>query len=317
MTQPLSWPPVPQTNVAPRSADFRVDGSFATRARAIRRGRKLFAKTQRLLTKKQFAAAGEQVVATPVGLGDVEVRAERLGLQWCLALSDLPQRSMFAWGGFDDLLVAWVLKELRADDVVVDIGAHVGLLSVQFANRLRSLGGGAVYSFEPAPDSAARLRLHAELNDLQDVVTVVQAAVGEENGEVALRRVEPGRGDDPSLRSIYGTGDAVAESVQLLRFDDWWSSNGAPRLDFVKIDVEGAELGVVRGMRQTLERLQPRLLVVEIKEHLSAKAGVATSLVVDELAAAGYTNRGYFSQVVKRQPMPHLDENFIFTRTDT
>jgi hypothetical protein len=62
-----------------------------------------------------------------------------------------------------------------------------------------------------------------------------------------------------------------------------------------------------------LERARPRLLVVEIKEHLSAMAGVATNRVVELLEGHGYANRGPFSQVVGLRAMPHLDENFVFT----
>lgn len=314
MTQ-LSWPDTVYECARPRRRDFMAGGTTASWLQ-VRRGRHLFGKTQRLMKKREWAAAGNHVVGVSASaLAGIEVSAERHGLRWRLALADVPQRAMFAVGGFEDELLAWVLREMRPNDVVADIGAHVGLLSVQFADRLRAMGGGKVLSFEPAPDSAAHLRDHLAMNDLASYVTVTEAAVGAETDVVQLRAVAPGDADDPSLRSLFGSGELVA-SVPLIRFDDWRNENALERLDVVKVDVEGAELGVVRGMRETLRELQPRLLVIEIKEHLSARAGIDTTEVVKELRGLGYLNRGPFSTVAGRRPMPHLDENFIFTRSE-
>jgi hypothetical protein len=99
-----------------------------------------------------------------------------------------------------------------------------------------------------------------------------------------------------------------------MRFDDWWNAQSRPPVDVVKIDVEGAELGVVEGMSEMLTTARPRLLVVEIKEHLSAKAGVGTEQVTQRLSEFGYKSLGPFSSAVGIGPRLDLDENIIFNR---
>lgn len=299
----------------PRLRDFHLTQPAPGAVLRMLRARRLFSQTRRRVASAGFGVAGRELVAVPArDLAGVEVDCERVGLRWRLAPADLAQRSMFALGAFDETLVAWMLSMLRPGDRVVDVGAHVGLLSLQFAHQLEALGDGSVVSFEPSPDSAARLREHVAMNNLTHRVTVVEAAAGAESGVVTLRSVENSSADDPSLRSLHGTGDAVATGITLMRFDDWWTSAGRPPVDVVKIDVEGAELDVVEGMPEMLMNAQPRLLVVEIKEHLAAKAGVGTGQVSSRLSELGYERLGPFSSVVGLPPIPHLDENVIFKR---
>lgn len=277
--------------------------------------RRLLHRTRRLIARDGYGVAGRALVQVPAArLRGVEVDCDRVGLRWRLAPFDVAQRTMFALGVFDHRLVEWIMDQLRAGDRVIDVGAHVGLFSVQFGARLRELGGGSVVAFEPAPDSVEKLRRHVALNDLGDIVEVVPTALGSRAATMALRGVAASSADDPSLRSLLGSGVVAGGEVAVCAFDEWWNQHGQPPFDVVKIDVEGFELEVVEGMTAALRTAAPRLLIVEIKEHLNANAGRDTRAVRDALAALGYDEQGPFSSVVGAEPMAYLDDNIVFVR---
>lgn len=136
-------------------------------------------------------------------------------------------------------------EHIRPGATVLDVGAHVGyytLLSAVLAGPR-----GRVHAFEPNPQNAAFLRRHVRLNRLGNV-TVEQAAVSDRAGTA---RFDFGTGS--------GTGhlaDAGALEVRTVRLDDYCAQHGlAPTV--VKIDVEGAEMSVLAGGRETLARHRP------------------------------------------------------------
>lgn len=130
----------------------------------------------------------------------------------------------------------------------VDVGAHVGRWTVRLAGQARK-----VIAVEPGPATAAVLRENLALNGIGNV-TVVEAA--------AWDRDEMLRLEDPLGRERSGTARTLpggAGTVRGRRLDDILAGEEEVRL--VKIDTEGADLHVLRGLRQTLARCQPAMIV--------------------------------------------------------
>jgi len=186
------------------------------------------------------------------------VRARRLGLRLELDLRDNLARTVYFTGTYEPELIAY-LSTLRASEVFVDVGAHIGIHSLVAARA-----GARAVAFEPAPDSAARLRSAAAANSL--AVEVVQAALGAEEGEIELFADSRYAAADAGVRSIHGTGTLVA-TARATTLD----SCGLDRLDVLKVDVEGAEAAVLEGARDSLVRLRPRAVIVESKGHGDAE----------------------------------------------
>ena len=132
--------------------------------------------------------------------------------------------------------------------VFVDVGAHVGHWAVRLAGQARK-----VIAVEPDPATCAVLRENIALNGLGNV-TVVEAAAWD-SGEML-------RLEDPLGRERSGTNRTLpddAGTVRGRRLDDILA--GEDEISLVKIDTEGADLHVLRGLRRTLARCQPAMIV--------------------------------------------------------
>ncbi len=143
------------------------------------------------------------------------------------------------WLGYYERSVQRILREnVKAGDVLYDVGAHIGFFSVCGA-RL----GARVFAVEPVAESAARLRRNAELNPLG--IQVIEAAAWHETGSVELL---PGDWAQ-QFRTVAGEG------VPGIALDELAERERPPTL--IKLDVEGAEAHVLRGARRILDVDRP------------------------------------------------------------
>jgi FkbM family methyltransferase len=150
---------------------------------------------------------------------------------------------------------------LKPGHVFCDIGANVGFFTV-IAARLVGPSG-RVYAFEPMPDNAVLLRRNVELNAFRHV-TVVEKAVSSASGQGEL------------LLSHFSGGSALLTAtappdlkgripVELVSVDDLVAGRDVAAPNVVKIDVEGAELDVLRGMSATIQAHKP-IIVYEVDD---------------------------------------------------
>ena len=139
-------------------------------------------------------------------------------------------------------------------DVVLDIGGCWGDTALYFADLVGPHG--RVYTFEFDPESLAVLRANLELNPgLAARIEVVELALWERSGE-RIPFTQAGRMTKVTPDSAEG-----GPTVETITVDDFVSQAGPERLAFVKLDVEGAELSVLRGAREAVSRHSPRLAV--------------------------------------------------------
>lgn len=127
---------------------------------------------------------------------------------------------------------------------VVDIGAHVGVFAARQARR-----GAHVYAFEPNPDCYRRLRRTIAANGLDHKVHTFPVAVGAAAGTGTMKVPA---GWTQSGKVVVGASSDAAPSVAIIALDDIIPTLDISRIDLLKIDVEGAEVEVLRGATQTL-----------------------------------------------------------------
>lgn len=287
-----------------RSAYRRLPVTFRRRVRLAR-----------LLIERRRSADRAELHAHSLR-GDIAkgtVRVRRMGLDLQLDLADGASRVAYFTGGVERPLVELLRQELRPGDVVADIGAHVGFTALSAAKVLVGLGGGGVvHAFEGSPDTAARLRRHVAMNQLEDEVNVVEVVLWDRVGRATLRADAYFGRTDPSTRTLYGDGVEVAEAVPAITFDSWADLVALGRLDVVKLDVEGAEVAVLDGMREALCRFRPRLVLVEEKDYIFERAGVSRDAVQRRLEGLGYLRFGSVRSCVPLIATEHDECNIVY-----
>jgi FkbM family methyltransferase len=180
----------------------------------------------------------------------------------------------------DPGLLSVLRHYLAPGEAFLDVGANVGVFSIDIALHLGPHG--RVYAFEPATDAALDLREQAVRSGVADRIDIFQIALGSQTDRRSLH-ADLRHPLDWTKRSLFSAGPVV-EEVVVRAFDDLVEAteivlpNG---LQAVKIDVEGAEVAVVRGMTNTLRKLRPRILVVETIPDHQTRAGSS----VDEIEA--------------------------------
>jgi len=175
-------------------------------------------------------------------------------------------------------LLSVLRRYLAPGEAFLDVGANVGVFAIDIALHLGPHG--RVYAFEPAADPARELREHAVRSGVAHRIDIFRIALGSGTDRCSLH-ADPRNPLDWTKRSLFSSGPVV-EEVVVRAFDDLVEAteialpNG---LQAVKIDVEGAEAAVVRGMTHTLQKLRPRILVIETIADHQTRAGSS----VDEI----------------------------------
>jgi FkbM family methyltransferase len=201
--------------------------------------------------------------AQPAYLGDSEALCRILGrYKLYVDTRDKGLCAHLLLDGFWEMgLTMHIARHVRPGMVAIDVGANFGYYTMLLAALVGE--SGRVLAIEPAPETAAMLRRSVALNGFDGFTTVIEAAAGEGEAPHALLFVperEPKNAQivasPEGLDQIPGTLHRVAQSpIDALAADH-------RRIDFIKIDAEGAEEAVVAGMLATLRRDKP-LLVLE------------------------------------------------------
>lgn len=166
--------------------------------------------------------------------------------------------------------------------IVVDAGAHVG----QYAVIASPLVGpaGSVHAFEPDPDTFRQLVANVRLNGC-DNVACHEAALGREPGAARLHLADVSNVGGNSLRPTVCTRGR-SRDVRVETLDGYAAARGLSRLDVLKADVEGAELLVLEGGADLIERGRP-LMILEFSINVGA-FGYTEGHLRERLAGWGY-----------------------------
>lgn len=202
--------------------------------------------------------------------------------------------SSLLYGTFELAELTFVSRYLRSGEMAMDIGANVGIFSVVMGTAVGA--SGRVIAFEPVPANIVRLGANLRKNGLSNV-QVSPLALGISDGQMMLcMATDPAY---PSLRKVQGDfGNGIDVPVQVRSLDGVWEELGRPNIAFVKMDIEGAEVDVLRGASRFLLTCRPTLLVeANSVEELDALRGQLCNLGYRHVRPEGFV------------PMNHL---FIF-----
>lgn len=175
-----------------------------------------------------------------------------------------------------------------AGATVIDVGAHAGQFSKLFA---RMASQGQVYAFEPSAYARSILTRSLAFNRMSHV-KVIPMGLSDAPGELILHTPIKARGGLGFGIAHFGddgqdTRDTMDQAVPLTTLDDFAEQEGLTRLDFLKADVEGWEVNVLKGGLKTLAKHKPALFL-EISDASLARAGAKPTDIWDLLRPLGY-----------------------------
>lgn len=188
-------------------------------------------------------------------------------------------------GSFEMLLGIWEKGTVRVAQTVlrpgmtaVDIGAHVGYFTRIFSRAVGS--SGKVYAFEPHPVNFGFLEKNVRL--LKNVV-LVQAAATSRDCNIILYESSVGSGSHSTLSGRYPASREIG--VKGVTLDSYFKNM---RIDFMKIDVEGAELEVLEGAKSILSRSDAPGLVIEFAPGVIRSHGLEPRALLSRIRGLGY-----------------------------
>jgi len=229
-----------------------------------------------------------------------------------LDLTDRLQVGIHYLGEHESKESDFILSSLPPGGVFVDVGANIGWHTLKAARHLGD--GGKIYAFEPSPPNVVRLRRNLELNGITNVV-VEEVALSdkEETVQMASSRTRSGN-------ATMADREAPTQSFEVtcIRLDDYARKHSLRGMDVVKIDVEGAELLVLRGMNGILRGPHPPVLLCEVNPIMLRLMGTSPEVLVRYLEELGYTphhvGKGGRLHPFRSLPPEKGLENYAFIR---
>ena len=233
-----------------------------------------------------------RALRTLAGKGDVGV-FRRGGIVWELDLREGIDFAIYLQGGFEPATLREYGRIVRSGSVALDIGANIGSHTLPLARLVGP--SGRVYSFEPTDYAFEKQQRNLSLNGgLAERVKPIQALLVGRNNQrkpQAIPSSWPLEAESAAkLHPVHLGRFNTLEGAQVFRLDDWIAKEQPPRIDFVKMDVDGNEIDVIEGGEEALSRHAP-LIMMEFSPHVFPERGRSFKELLDVLLVLGYRAR--------------------------
>lgn len=163
------------------------------------------------------------------------------------------------WFFKNDILLKNIIDIISPEDVVIDVGVNIGYYFLNFAKKAIQ---GCVLGFEPNPKVFAFAKNNCSLNPFQNI-RLNNIGLGHCKGLFEMAQIN----DNLGMNKIVASGTKNNSFlIEVQKLDDYISQNSIPKVDVMKIDVEGFEMNVLLGAEQSIREWKPYLFV-EIDER--------------------------------------------------
>lgn len=159
--------------------------------------------------------------------------------------------------------------------MIFDVGANVGIMSLNFAKQAPK---GKVYAFEPTHYAIEKLKRNLELNHeigkiIQPVQTFISCEGTAQNKIKAFASWKINKEVGSDQHPVHGGKAMSTEGVPTTTIDDYVKEKQINRLDFIKIDTDGHEFDVLLGARLAIEKFRPQI-IFELGQYVMEERGI-------------------------------------------
>jgi FkbM family methyltransferase len=213
--------------------------------------------------------------------------------------------SLLLVGSYEPETTRVLIQLLRPGMTMVDVGANIGYYTLLAARAVGPVGH--VYAFEPVESTCQLLLRNVQANGYERRVTVVPKAVCDRTRRVRLY-LSP---RSSTTASLYpdSTWNRPSVDVDAVSLDDFFSGEGWPRVDVVKMDIEGAEAAALKGMRELSARNPTLSMIVEVPRS-GGEGEFRIKAFCDALQSLGFSRftvlRRHWGEVQLPRDIPKL-----------
>ncbi len=243
--------------------------------------------------KHRLGKTIESVTGTINKWEDTEVKIKmKDGFYMTIDVRSGTHHGTFWTGNYDSALIRKLITLLSPDDIILDIGSNIGCYAVPFAKYLKAAGGkGKVYCFEPVHANFAALSKNIEDNLLKEQAVLYNNALGEKDGVIEMLITEKGKTSNAVMnldKDYAATGNFINELAPVKKMDDFYVNENIPGCNFIKIDIEGAEIFFMQGGIGFLDKFRP-LIYGEFNSYFLEKFGYSFMDIWSLMEPLGYS----------------------------
>ena len=210
---------------------------------------------------------------------DIIVPLQDKGLVCFINTKDLIGWKIFFTGEYERGTNRVLEQYVKEGDVVIEAGANMGSETLLLS---RLTGKGKVYGFEPNPYRFDRLKTNVSINELTNV-EVFEMAIGEKNGDISFH-IYPKNFCNAGMSSKYMDTPLTRKiTVPQQTLDSFVESHNINKVDFLKMDIQGAEMDLLAGAATMIAKYKPIIFLEALQIYNDIQAMYA------ELAKYGYT----------------------------
>lgn len=215
---------------------------------------------------------------------------------------------MLNFGNYEEIEINMAISLIKKGFTILDIGANIGWFSLTLSKKVPDIN---ILAFEPIPKTFDYLRKNILLNKTENI-KALNFGLSDKNGQ-SIFYYYPEGSVNASLKNVSKHKKPQKITCKIKRLDDFVKTNKT-KIDFIKCDVEGAELFVLKGGVDTIKRDRP-ILFLEMLRKWSAPFNYHPNDIIDLL-----TNIGYQCYVIDGKKLKKISKitektintNFIF-----
>ena len=169
-----------------------------------------------------------------------------------------------------------LIQNLKSVDIFFDIGAHIGLVSLPAAKEMKQTA--KVVSFEPSHKNFKHLKSHARNNSFEEKIILKQCLIGDKNCQKTFYFSNK---ESPinSIVKFEQNKNYKTEKLQQITLDSFCKKSGLIP-EVIKIDVEGAEINVLKGAQNTLKKHKPIIYLSIHPRHIKELGSDINELII-------------------------------------